>query len=59
MKNEEIENMKFENLKGLKVCVGKDTKNEEVWIDICETPHLLISGRIGSRKNNAYTFNFS
>lgn len=37
--------------KGLNVCLGKDLNNNNYIIDLCKTPHLLISGTTGSGKS--------
>lgn len=37
--------------KGLTACVGKDTNNNEIYIDITKTPHLLVAGSTGSGKS--------
>ena len=42
-----IDNIK----KGLNVCLGKDLNNNNYIIDLCKTPHLLISGTTGSGKS--------
>lgn len=36
---------------GLQVCFGKDLNNNNYYVDLCKTPHLLISGTTGSGKS--------
>lgn len=36
---------------GLTACVGKDTNNKEIFINIEKAPHLLIAGATGSGKS--------
>ena len=48
--------LKFEELKdnikeGLTACIGKDTDNKEIFVNIEKAPHLLIAGETGSGKS--------
>lgn len=46
-----FKDLKNEEKNGLSISIGKDTNNNEISIDITQTPHLLIAGSTGSGKS--------
>lgn len=37
--------------KGISICFGKDLNNNDLMVDLCTTPHLLVAGTTGSGKS--------
>lgn len=46
-----FEELKNDNMKGLTASIGKSLNNEEIQLNLLETPHLLVAGSTGSGKS--------
>lgn len=46
-----FEDLQNNNKQGLTASIGKDLNNNEICVDLLETPHLLVAGSTGSGKS--------
>lgn len=46
-----FEELKNDNMNGLTASIGKNLNNEEIQLNLLETPHLLVAGSTGSGKS--------
>lgn len=46
-----FEELKNDNMKGLTASIGKSLNNEEIQLNLLDTPHLLVAGSTGSGKS--------
>lgn len=46
-----FEELKNDNMNGLTASIGKSLNNEEIQLNLLETPHLLVAGSTGSGKS--------
>lgn len=56
LKINELDYIMPEKDRGLYVPFGKDLNNNNYIVDLCETPHLLVAGTTGSRKECIFKY---